>query len=172
MNLTKTKRWLQPNIVALIGLLFITGSVVASQNENSYISNNNIEELKKQDLDQVNSTSITEKTESSNAAINPRINEGSNIVSKNDSVEIKGDEEKSKTYIKIDTSTNTRTGDVIDSTAPTLQINGKSQQLPQSGRFSQDTRSGDGRTRVSGRINSNNTSIDISTNDIRNTEIK
>lgn len=152
----------RPVITALILMVLVTSSFAAadaviSQNADASVdADANVQEIGDDDFTSESvinesGTSINE-TATDTPAVNGVESGGANSSSAN-------------TSIKIETHSQTTVdGQTIESD-PEVVINGQSIDLPSSGTYRQDIRDDDSRTRIRARVDTDNTSINISTNE-------
>ncbi len=162
----RNKILLHPLILGFVSLFLISGTVLAVQNESKSYSDQTSSNPKINSGADKTSENGNIYSNKPSENIFPNISDSvtnQSVITDNATVS-RGTENVTKTSITIDTSVSTNADDTSDNSAD-IKINGQSVDVPENGRFRKDIRSDDGRTRIRGHIDSENTSINISTND-------
>ncbi len=107
---------------------------------------------------------------SEEAAGNTEPSEQTEPASTNESAKTGNGESSHSSSISIESSTTTTVNGQTSTSAPEVYINGQQVEIPKSGRINENYRDDSNRTRIRARINSENTSINISTKSSVETE--
>lgn len=156
-------RWFQPGMAAVGAALLITGSAYAASAATGPSVNpqdtSPVPSSDKPAAAEVEDTLPAASDNSAPQAAIPATDNQNSSSSTNNISRVEG----SHTSISIESKSVTSANGESVTTKPEIKINGQLQQLPESGRFKQDIKTGDSRTRIRGNIDSENTSINIST---------
>lgn len=162
-NVSLLGKQTRPVVTAVLLMMLVTGSfaaadVVISQNADAGTDS----ESMAQSLDNEDLSATSTLSESSSAVNDGAADDGSDV----EGITTEGAASNSATTsIKIEAHSETTVNGQSSDGAPEVIINGQSVDLPNSGTFRQNIRDDNSRTRIRARVDSNNTSLNISTNE-------